>query len=201
MACNNATMIRYVVAIESVNNCAGGPTGVPSIDNAITAVTNFAGTSPGNKVLDTITKVGGLGLGEEGTTEVPYWDRVVTLPDGKRKLPDVTMQKRINGGLIVSPSNDPEFDFFAYWFQAKDFIRLNMWVYITNRAWQILYRYRFIDLTLRSWKQEDQELGANKLGLLDYMMSPNDVELWNCSTVVIASATASSSFVPGVCAP
>lgn len=153
MACNNALMIRYRVRLTP--GCNVNPALLPLVPTG--AIAN-------------ITRVTGISLGEEGEIEVPEWDRKSKISDGKRVLPVLGLQFRIDGNLNT-------FNFFSNWFRYRNDSFFNINVEITRRDWSVLHTYEYLDTEMRSFVQEDQELGATKLGLVDMSFSPYDVLL------------------------
>lgn len=153
MACNNALMIRY--RVKANPGC-----------NVNANVTPLIPAGP----ITNITRVTGISLGEEGEIEVPEWDRKSRISDGKRNLPVLGLQFRIDG-------NQNTFNFFATYYRYRHDTYMTFLVDITRRDWQILHTYEFVDCEMRSFVQEDQELSATKLGLVDMAFSPYDVLL------------------------
>jgi activator of HSP90 ATPase len=162
MACNNAVMIRYQVKI-SPGQC----------NLATDFATQIAANTTNNNV-QTITKVNGLDLGEEGTIEVPDWEVKATISDGKRTLPQLEMQYRVDADLRA-------FNLFTWMFQNRAALTADIQIFICKRDWSVLYSYKYLDCQLRKHGQEGQELGQTKLGLIDTMFSPYDVQLLDAS--------------------
>lgn len=151
MACNNALMIRY--RVKPVAGCNVNAAVVPLI--------------PAGSIAN-ITRVTGISLGEEGEIEVPEWDRKSKISDGKRTLPPLGLQFRIDG-------NQDVFNFFMNYFRYRHDTYITFNIEITRRDWSILHVYEFKDCEMRSFVQEDQELGQTKLGLVDMAFSPYDI--------------------------
>lgn len=158
MACNNALLIRYIVKIAK-----GSCDNTPGIDAVISNNTN-------NGVVQSVTRVSGLDLGEEGTIEVPDWDIKYTVSDGKRVIPPLGIQYRIDADLKT-------FNLMTFLFQNRATVSIDWEIIITNRSWQKLYSYKAIDSQIRRHGQEDQELGTSKIGLIDTIWAPSDMQL------------------------
>lgn len=162
MACSNALLIRYRIRILPGDCSADNDPNMPPIPN------------PPANVIPNITRVTGISLGEEGEIEVPEWDRKARISDGKRTLPTLGMQLRVDGEL---PPGSETLHFFARWFNFRHNTRFDILVDITRRDFSVMYTYQYVACEIRSFKQEDQELGATKIGLVDMDFAPYDVQL------------------------
>lgn len=179
MACTNALMLRYQVTIKD-GTC-------PSTGNGLTAVNAIAAVG----FISGITKVNGLDLGEEGTIEVPDWETKYTVSDGKRTLPQLEIQYRIDADLI-------NFKLMSALFNNRAQVSADIEVLITKRDWTPLYIYKYISCQMRKHSQEGMELGSAKLGYIDTLWSPSDVQLLDCAHGILVAQGAT---IPGACTP
>lgn len=163
MGCSNALMIRYMVQFKpgACNGYAGLGALVTDSTDTKQSITNVV---PG------LTRVTGLSLGEEGTIEVPEWESKAMISDGKRSLPTLGLQFRVDSDLRT-------FKLISGLFENRASITLDVNVYITKRDWSPLYIYYYQDCEIRSFTQEDQELGQSKLGIIDAVFAPYNVLL------------------------
>lgn len=151
MACRNALLVRYKVRVEEE---APTPAGCIPADPSVW--------------WKDITKVTGLGLGEEGEVDVPEWDRKVKVSDGKRDIKAMSMQMKIMSDLTA-------FNFFLSWYQFRADACRGVYIDICDRAWNTIFTFKYTGVEMRGFNMEDQELGQTKLGYVDMMFSPYDV--------------------------
>ena len=185
MACSNGKLIRYVVGLtqgceEYTNAWNDAITAYPALGNSYVSPNDNGGNTA---VLSNVTKVGGISLGEEGEVEIPDWEKVGLISDGKRKLTSLTLHV-IADTILNRTDAGGNYDgasVMAALFAKRNTVRANFYVFITDRSWQVLWYYKFHDLSLKKFGQEDQELGAPKLGLFDIDGSPADVTLYDCN--------------------
>lgn len=192
MSCNtNGKIIRYVMGITQ--GC--GDWADPSVASLASVVPVDAG-APSALILKSITRVGGISLGEEGEVEVPEWDRTAIISDGKRKLQTLTTQVRIDGNLeknVTSSSNSASI--LSSIFANRNLVSVNIYLFITGRDWKTMYYYKFTDAQCKRFGQEDQELGAAKLGMIDVDFAPYDAELYDCArNQIVGESVTSNSF-------
>lgn len=183
MSCSNtATLVRFVGAASI--DCGPG-TGTPPISGV-------------DKTFGNITKVGGLNMGEEGTVEVPDWGVKAIISDGVRVLQPLQLQFRVPLDP-TGPTSDLKT--LIDMFNQRAAYKYTWEIFITNRAFQVLYVFKFIQTDMRSFKMEDQDLGAAKVGLIDTEFLPYDVELRDCNgNVLIAGKPPASAFNRTICA-
>ena len=174
MACNNALMLRYQVTMVNSTECSSGLAGTAAL------------TALGTGIISGITKVNGLDLGEEGTIEVPDWETKYTVSDGKRTLPQLELQYRIDGNLEV-------FKAMAGLYNARAQVSADITVTVTKRDWTPLYKYKYISCQMRKHSQEGMELGSAKLGYVDTLWSPSDVQLLDCASGLLVSKGATTA--------
>jgi hypothetical protein len=156
-------MIRYMVKFGA--GACNGYAGLAALISSNTSTKNNV-----SNVVSGLTRVTGLSLGEEGQIDVPEWDTRAIISDGKRTLPTLGLQFRVDSDLKT-------LDLIASIFNNRASTTLNISVYITKRDWTPLYIYEYIDCEIRSFTQEDQELGQSKLGLIDCVFAPYNVLL------------------------
>lgn len=163
MGCSNALMIRYMVQIApgACNNFA-------DLTGLIAANTDTKQSKTG--IVPGVTRVTGLALGEEGSIEVPEWETKSIISDGKRALPTLGLQARVDADLRG-------FTLFSGIFNERAAATLDFKIFICKRNWDPLYAYYYKDCEIRGFNQEDQELGASKLGLVDMVFAPYNVFL------------------------
>lgn len=180
--CNkNGKMIRYAVGITQGCGWDSSNARITStnLDSVVPVDTGAANV----KYLQAITRVGGISLGEEGEVEVPEWDTTSIISDGKRKIQTLTTQVRVSEAFAASvTAGSSDANIMALLYSLRDLITLNVYLFITARDWSVLYYYKFIDSQIKKFSQEDQELGAAKLGLIDIDFAPYDVELYPCDS-------------------
>lgn len=118
-----------------------------------------------------IISVAGFDLGEEGTIEVPEWDRIALVSDGKRKIVDVALKYRLMDDMKTH-------DYFKDWWDTRAISNRDISVIWTSRDYdRELFRWVFLDCEFRKFNGEDQELGATKLGVLECTFAPYDVDI------------------------
>lgn len=193
MACSNAKLIRFAVAIT--RGCPDDAWDAPELEGLAKLIPE-EGSTTDPKILDSITKVGGISLGEEGEVEIPDWDVVGLISDGKRKLTNLTTQFRLTDKLSLGTTTtipDNTSNILAHLYARRHAVATNWYIYITDRDWNVQFYYKYIDATIKKWSQEDQELGAPKLGLIDMDLAPQDIELYDCEHNAIVTSTPPTS--------
>ncbi len=154
--CDNALMTRYQVRFEE--ECA--PVG-------------FIETVSPTKIWKEFTKVGGLALGDEGTIEVPEWDRKVKISDGIRVVEPVPLSFRVD-----KKAPGTAFAMVMEWADKRHDVCRTLYVDRCDRAWNPLWTWKFSGCQMLSLpKEEDQELGATKLAIWSFSLTPYDVTL------------------------
>jgi hypothetical protein len=138
MGKTNALIVRYVVEIEK----NGTYQTVPDI-----------------------TSVNGFDLGEEGTIEVPEWDRDVMVANGKRKVGEVSLKFRIM-------QNMQTFAYFKEWWDNRGGDNRTIKVTWCKRNWVPILEWIFEDNEFAKFGGEDQELGTVKLGYIENKFYP-----------------------------
>lgn len=138
MGKTNALILRYVVEIEE-----GGT----------------------YKTVPAITSVAGFDLGEEGTIEVPEWDRDAMVADGKRKVGEMNMKFRLMQDMIT-------FAYFKEWWETRSGNNRNIKVTWCKRNWVPIVEWIFEDTEFIKFGGEDQELGQVKLGIIELKFLP-----------------------------
>lgn len=200
MACSNGKLIRYIVGMTQ--GCGWDATAPTELVNDIAELGSQyipVGTHNDIYPLDNVTKVNGINLGEEGEVEIPGWDSVGLVSDGKRKLTSFTLQVRVDEAIKGTGSITSTAGAMARLYKQRAALSVDVYVLITDRAWNVLWFYLMEDSTLKSWKQEDQELGAPKLGLVDLDFSPADVKLYGCDGQLIVGSGSSATIQPQFC--
>ena len=119
-----------------------------------------------------VTEVQGFSLGEEGTIEVPEWDRNALISDGKRKIPEITMKYRLMNELVTH-------NYFIEWWDTRHGCNRDIVITWANRAWEPLFRWTYSDCEFVKFMGEDQELGQTKLGIIELKFLPYEVTLVN----------------------
>lgn len=194
MACSNGRLSRYVVQF-SRGSCVPA-TMPPELATLFPA--------DGSRVtVPSITKVTGVGLGEEGEVEVPEWDRNGLVSDGKRKLKAISMSMRTDGTIgaaLATGVASSDIERMAAWFKHRGTVKGHAWVWITDASFTVMYGFKCVDLTMRKFDSPDRDLGQPKLDEIELLFSPYDVELVACdgTTTIISSPspTASLTFCP-----
>jgi len=192
MSCSNSKLIRFVLGVGM--GC--GNTADPLVGSFIASLPAGGGPGGYQAAVGGITKIGGISLGEEGEVEIPDWDVVGLVSDGKRKLTTLTLQARAKTSLKNNQASlDDGLSVLTEFYKARHAVAANFYVFITDRSWNVLWYYLFENCTLKSFKQEDQELGTPKLGFVDIDAAPENVYLYDCSgNEIVAPASASSAF-------
>lgn len=157
MGCNNALLTRYRVRIREENAGLGGQAFDPL----------------GLIVQKNIISVTGLSLGELGRISLLEYDKVVEIPDGRRRIPPLGMALRLDG----SAGSLAQQLFFEQWWDDRSNITRTIIVDITKRDWSLLFRFEFLGCMINSFSFPDQDLGAPQLGVIQMGFSPYDVRL------------------------
>lgn len=189
MACSNAKLIRFALGIKQGTCTDGWNTTGDTVIEALKTVIPAEASPTTPRILANITKVGGISLGEEGEVEIPNWDVVGLISDGKRKLTNLSLSARLTKSLQLGTVDvDDTVGILAHLYAKRHALAVNYYLYITDRDWNVQYYYKYIDATMKKWTQEDQELGAPKLGLIDTDIAPQDVELYDCNHNAIVTS-------------
>lgn len=123
------------------------------------------------KPISDIITITGFSLGEEGTLEVPEWDRDALIADGKRKIQPVGLKYRFMKGLETHK-------YFKEWWDERHSSNRNIVVIWTSRDRNNeLFRWVFEDCEFNKMTAEDQELGTPKLGTIECGFLPYEVRM------------------------
>ena len=118
-----------------------------------------------------IISIAGFNLGEEGSIEVPEWDRNAIISDGKRKIQPITLKYRLMRGLQTHT-------YFKEWWDERNTSNRDIVVIWTSRDFNNeLFRWVFLDCEFNKFTGEDQELGATKLGVIECGFLPYEVDM------------------------
>lgn len=125
----------------------------------------------GQEIPDIIS-IDGLGLGEEGTVEVPEVDRKLEISDGVRTVSAITIRFMKKRGLKT-------FNFMKDWWDNRGTEYKDVSFALMDKLHQEeLHRYFYPSCEITSWTEETQEQGSPKLGAVECILRTNDdVEL------------------------
>lgn len=156
MGCNNALLLRYKVRIRDES---GGVLGGQNFDPL------------GLIVLKEVTRVSALTMGSEGGVSLTEYDKIVTVPDGRRRVPSLELQIRMDGSVRG------EFvrDMFFGWWEDRSEITKTIIVDICKRDWSPILSWEFIGSAITQISMDGMDLGDLKLGLIDLAFQPYDV--------------------------
>lgn len=157
MGCGNALLIRYKVRIKDESSGLGGQPFDPM----------------GLITIKQISRVTGLGLGDEGTITLTEYNKIVTIPDGRRKLPNLGLQMRMDGSVAAIF----HLTFFEDWWEERQSKTYTIAVDITKRDWTPILTLEYQGSSILSHNYEDQDLGAPRLGFVNMTFAPYDVVL------------------------
>ena len=166
-------------------------TATPKLTRFVVKITEACGSEAANavipsggKIFTNCVKVTGLSLGEEGTVTVPQWGVNGLLADGQRTLSPLALDFRVEDQVAstyaVASANN--MDMLVQMFSKRFIYKYQIEVAITDRGFKTLFIYKFKECDMRTFKSDDQELGAGKLGVIMCEFLPLDVELYPCST-------------------
>lgn len=183
-ACNStsgiAKLTRFLV--EITESCGDG--------------TSILSKQTDKKVLfDNCIKVTGLGLGEEGTVTVPQWGVNGILADGQRTLSGVTLDFRVENSLPVTVGTTKT-EILADMFDKRASSKYDLRIAITGRDFKAMFVYAYDNCDLRSFKSEDQEIGASKLGTVMLEFLPLDARLLACDNATVRVNGRSGATLP-----
>lgn len=184
MACNNALLGRYKVYVDI--GCGADKTASPYKEMVALISANTDGVTTNgtttNGWIYHVTKVSGLGLGEEGTMEVPDWLKKTVQADGKRNIPQLGLQFKYM-------SDRKTFTLMAAMFNQRATIKYDFQIHVTDKAFNSLYYYEYTGCEMLAFNQEDQELGQSKLIYIDTKFTVDDVKLCDTNGTVIVSTS------------
>lgn len=145
---------------------------MPSRVNAL--LINFAVEIDGVRVKDIISAAG-FTLGEEGQIEVPEDDRIASIADGRRKIPELTMKYRL---LKTSTDSGGTHKFFSEWWKTREGnnkVVTIIWLQ-RDRKTEIM-RWTYADCEFVGFKGEDQEYASPKVGVMELKFLPYDIDM------------------------
>jgi hypothetical protein len=189
MACSNGQLSRYIVQVQR-GDCI--PATFPAALETLFPADGSKYSIPG------ITKISGVSLGEEGEVELPEWDQVGLISDGKRKLTTINMSLRVDGSLspgVMSGATTNDVERLAAWFANRHLVSAHIYIWITNKGWEVQRGYKAVDASFKAFKEPDRELGASVLDVIDLQFSPKDMQLIACdgTTKIVAAPTPAGS--------
>jgi hypothetical protein len=185
MACSTNSIIKYVIYIEpgcyfkDILGDLGPISGAYSI-NGVSAFTSLTQ----RVVFPDLVNIGmEMTAGELNSLEIPVGDRKAKSTDGIRNLPDIDLVLRIDSGLNNTANG--QMKFFADWWSNRNLWDFNMYIMITNKAYQHLYGYKYTGLTIAKFGTESMGIEDVKKGQIQLKFFPDDAHLVNCNGDVI----------------
>lgn len=122
-------------------------------------------------ILDVIS-VSGLGMGDQGTVTLTQQDRVVEIPDGIRKLPQLTLTFRFKNFEVISMAvKDKLFE----WYNNRSTKTYDIDVFITNKTFCPSHAYRYLGSSIKDIKENDKEIGKADFSIITAIFTPYDI--------------------------
>lgn len=145
MGCSNALLARYAVRIDN------SPFRLVPIKQA--------------------TKIDGLSLGQDGTVSITERDKIVEIPDGRKKLLPFAIELRVDSSVMFRVVEN----FFMDWWNNRNKRTHTIMVDICNRAYFPYYTWYLEHCSIQDLAMTDMELGTPKLALFTMSFQPYDV--------------------------
>lgn len=144
---------------------------MPSKINAL--LINFAVVVDTTRVYDIISAAG-FDMGEEGQIEVPEDDRIASIANGRRKIPEFTLKYRL---LATSMDTKGTHKFFTDWWKTREQNNKTITVvWLRRDRSKEIFRWVYQDCEFVGFKGEDQEYASPKVGIMECKFLPYDVD-------------------------
>lgn len=147
MSCSTVQIARYIVVMSG----KGIKVPVPLMD---------------------IVSISGLGMGDQGTITLTQQDRIVELPDGIRRLPQLTLSFRFDS---KNPSSVFAKDKLFEWYNKRNTQTYDLDVFITNRTFCPQHGYRYLGSSIKNITENDKSMGKADLSIITAVFIPYDV--------------------------
>jgi hypothetical protein len=121
--------------------------------------------------LKQVSKIDGLSLGSEGTLSLTEFDKIVEIPDGRRKLLPIAMELRVDSSLMFRVVEN----FFMDWWAKRRRVTHTIMVDICNRAYLPYYTWYFYHCSIQDLAMPGMELGNGRLATFTTSFQPYDV--------------------------
>lgn len=192
-ACNTTTSAKLTRFIVRITEACGPESAPPATPTVYSPVSILGGLSTG-RIFTSCIKATGLSLGEEGTITVPQWGVNGILSDGQRTISALGLDFRVESNVPATPNTTPsDTEVLVNMFSYRSATKYDIDVAITGRDFKALFIYKYKNCDFRSFKSDDQEIGAAKLGTIMTEFLPLEIELYDCAnTKALVGATAST---------
>ena len=143
---------------------------MPSRVNAL--LINFAVEIDGQRISDIISAAG-FDMGEEGQVEVPEDDRIASIANGRRKIPEFVIKYRL---LKQSTQAGGTHKYFTDWWNAREGDnRVITIIWLERDRKTEIMRWTYADCEFVGFKGEDQDYASPKVGVMELKFLPYDV--------------------------
>ena len=122
-------------------------------------------------ILD-ITSISGLGMGDQGTVTLTQQDRIVEIPDGIRKLPQLTFAFRFKNFEPISMTIK---DRLFTWYNERSTKTYDLDVFITNKTFCPSHAYRYLGCSIKDIKENEKEIGKADFSIITATFTPYDI--------------------------
>lgn len=125
--------------------------------------------------LKDIIAFNGFKLGEEGTIEVPEDDRIASISNGRRKIPETTLKYRLIKGTTEDGGTHKYF--YNWWEKRSGDNRTIRVIWLERDRVTEIFRWIYSDAEFAGFTGEDQDYASPKLGVLECKFLPYDAQM------------------------
>lgn len=119
-----------------------------------------------------IISISGLGMGDQGTVTLTQQDRIVEIPDGIRKLPNLTVEFRFKPfDPVSSLFKNRLFD----WYNKRNTQTYDLTIFVTNRTFCPTHAYKYIGCSIKNLTENDKSMGKSDFSIITATFIPYDV--------------------------
>ena len=125
-----------------------------------------------------IITVNGFTLGEEGTIEVPEWDRITLISNGRRQIQELTMTYRLISDWGKHEYVNKTDNYLLSWFGKRGGDNRDIRIDWIARDWKsIISTWTFESCEFLMYQGEDQDFADPKVGIIEVKFAPYDVSV------------------------
>lgn len=132
-----------------------------------------------------VVLVNGLSMGDQGSVTLTQQDRIIEIPDGIRKLPELTLAFRfVRGNLESEVAKTRLFE----WYDKRNERLYDIEVYITDRKWCPIHKWVFSGASIKNISENDKDIASPSLSLITASFVPYEVSYFDTLESILTFA-------------
>lgn len=127
-------------------------------------------------IIRDVVSISGLSMGDQGSVTLTQQDRIIEIPDGIRKLPELTLAFRFIPSDLESVAVKTKlFD----WYNDRNIRVYDIEIYITNRTWCPIHKWVFSGSSIKNISENDKDISTPSLSQITASFVPYEVTYYN----------------------